>query len=89
MRKKAALFVLCLGVGLLTSVAHSGGTDSNGGHHDRKNGGYHYHNGGRARHSYSSSSDSSSKPKKEKWDFPWGWAAFAGLAGWVWLAKKK
>jgi len=25
--------------------AHSGGTDSRGGHHDRKNGGYHYHHG--------------------------------------------
>lgn len=28
-----------------TLYAHSGGTDSNGGHHDRKNGGYHYHHG--------------------------------------------
>ncbi len=25
--------------------AHSGRTDSRGGHHDRKNGGYHYHHG--------------------------------------------
>lgn len=25
--------------------AHGGRTDSNGGHHDRKNGGYHYHHG--------------------------------------------
>ena len=25
--------------------AHSGGTDSKGGHHDRKNGGYHFHHG--------------------------------------------
>jgi hypothetical protein len=24
-------------------LAHGGGLDSNGGHHDRKNGGYHYH----------------------------------------------
>ncbi len=24
-------------------VAHPGGLDANGGHHDRKNGGYHYH----------------------------------------------
>ncbi len=28
------------------TFAHSGRTDSRGGHHDRKNGGYHYHNGG-------------------------------------------
>ncbi len=28
------------------SFAHSGGLDANGGHHDRKNGGYHYHGGG-------------------------------------------
>ena len=26
-----------------TCFAHSGGLDSSGGHHDRKNGGYHYH----------------------------------------------
>ena len=25
--------------------SHSGGTDRNGGHHDRKNGGYHFHHG--------------------------------------------
>lgn len=32
-------------VSLLTVItyAHSGGLDSNGGHNDRKNGGYHYH----------------------------------------------
>lgn len=29
----------------LNSVAHSGRTDSQGGHHDRQNGGYHYHHG--------------------------------------------
>ncbi len=28
--------------------AHPGGLDSKGGHHDRKNGGYHYHRGGPA-----------------------------------------
>ena len=28
------------------AFGHSGGTDSNGGHHDRKGGGYHYHNSG-------------------------------------------
>lgn len=27
------------------SFAHSGGTDSKGGHHDRIHGGYHYHHG--------------------------------------------
>ena len=29
-------------------MAHSGRTDSQGGHHDRKNGGYHFHHGQRA-----------------------------------------
>ena len=28
---------------------HSGRTDSKGGHHNRKTGGYHYHNGGKSR----------------------------------------
>lgn len=34
---------LCVALGV---VAHPGGLDARGGHHDRKNGGYHYHNGG-------------------------------------------
>jgi hypothetical protein len=29
----------------LSALSHSGRTDSRGGHHDRKNGGYHYHHG--------------------------------------------
>lgn len=36
---------------VITSVllmAHSGGTDGQGGHHDRKNGGYHFHHGKKA-----------------------------------------
>ena len=45
----AALVISCGSV----LLAHSGRTDSSGGHNDRKNGGYHYHNSGR----------SSSKPK--------------------------
>ncbi len=36
---------LCL---LSSAYAHSGRTDAQGGHHDRKNGGYHYHNSGTA-----------------------------------------
>lgn len=37
-------------IGVLTlytnlSFAHSGRTDGQGGHHDRKNGGYHFHHG--------------------------------------------
>lgn len=28
-----------------TALAHGGRTDSQGGHHDRQNGGYHYHHG--------------------------------------------
>lgn len=36
----AALAVLVLGT---SAYAHSGGTDANGCHHDRKHGGYHCH----------------------------------------------
>jgi len=32
--------------------AHGGGTDSHGGHHDRKNGGYHFHHGRSAHQHY-------------------------------------
>ncbi len=42
----------------LMAFAHSGRTDANGGHWDRKNGTYHYHNGGG-----SSSSSSYTAPK--------------------------
>ena len=34
--------------------AHSGRTDSNGGHNNRKTGGYHYHNSGYSSKSYNS-----------------------------------
>jgi hypothetical protein len=39
--------------------AHSGRTDSQGGHHDRKNGGYHYHHG-RGPHQHDNSKSGSS-----------------------------
>lgn len=39
--KKIIAIALLLGAGL--ALAHSGGTDSNGCHHDRKTGGYHCH----------------------------------------------
>jgi len=39
---KYVLMVLALAFSL-TAFAHSGGTDSNGCHHDRKTGGYHCH----------------------------------------------
>lgn len=43
----ALLFVVALpGV----SLAHSGGTDAYGCHHDRKNGGYHCHRSGQVAH---------------------------------------
>lgn len=38
----SALFVTSL-LAATTAWAHSGGTDRNGCHHDRKNGGYHCH----------------------------------------------
>lgn len=42
MKKK--LFTLFILVSLL-AFSHPGRTDASGGHHDRKNGGYHYHHG--------------------------------------------
>lgn len=44
-------FYVCAGLALLAlsystlSIAHPGGLDSQGGHNDRKRGGYHYHRG--------------------------------------------
>jgi hypothetical protein len=43
MRKMFLTFVLI--IFSLPLFAHGGGTDSRGGHHDKKNGGYHYHHG--------------------------------------------
>ncbi|QDV54185.1 YHYH domain-containing protein [Rosistilla oblonga] len=40
--RSALAFVFLIG-GLSTCDAHSGGLDSNGGHRDSKNGGYHFH----------------------------------------------
>ncbi|WP_157530532.1 YHYH domain-containing protein [Hymenobacter norwichensis] len=36
------VFLICSALNL---SAHSGGLDSNGGHHNHKSGGYHYHRG--------------------------------------------
>lgn len=44
-------FILCIFSISFYSMAHGGRTDSQGGHHDRKNGGYHYHHG-RPAHSH-------------------------------------
>ena len=43
--------VLCLSIPV-SSLAHSGRTDSRGGHNDNINGGYHYHCGGYPAHSH-------------------------------------
>ena len=43
-----ALIVILLIAFPLLVLAHSGRTDSNGGHYNRKTGEYHYHNGGPA-----------------------------------------
>ena len=42
-KMKKLLAVLCAALMVGAVFAHSGGTDSNGCHHDRKNGGYHCH----------------------------------------------
>ena len=50
------LLVICL----TNAIAHSGRTDSNGGHWNRKTGTYHYHNGGTSSSGSKSSSNSNS-----------------------------
>lgn len=49
MRKYLTLLILLAFISTVPysfTEAHSGRTDSNGGHYDRKTGEYHYHNGG-------------------------------------------
>ena len=61
------LVVLLVFVGTELS-AHSGRTDSKGGHYNRKTGGYHYHGGGTSSSSSSSSSRTSTvQGDSEKW----------------------
>lgn len=43
MKKIAALLVFALTVASSLAFAHSGGTDRNGCHHDRRTGDYHCH----------------------------------------------
>ncbi len=40
---KKVVFALTVLFGIFAALGHSGRTDANGGHYDRKNGGYHYH----------------------------------------------
>ena len=50
--KRASSYIITIAFLCLTVISgypHSGRTDRNGGHHDRKNGGYHYHNSGTRR----------------------------------------
>lgn len=52
-KRNGIIFLVILGILLvLQVVAHPGGTDSRGGHHDRQNGGYHYHHGYEAHDHY-------------------------------------
>ena len=45
MKKKPLIYIISFLS--LQVTAHSGGTDSSGGHYDRKNGEYHFHHGRR------------------------------------------
>jgi hypothetical protein len=40
---KKSFIAMLLAISCTYAFAHSGGTDSKGCHHDRKNGGYHCH----------------------------------------------
>lgn len=66
--KRVLLFVFVIMVLAfpLTVYAHSGDTDSSGGHYDHENGGYHYHCGGHPAHQHTGGicpyKGSSSKP---------------------------
>lgn len=57
--KKIVVLLLLFLVFVSVSLAHSGRTDANGGHMDKKTGTYHYHNSGKSSSSTSSSSSSS------------------------------
>lgn len=61
MSNKTYLFIFSLAILIIIFQlnAHSGRTDSNGGHYNRKTGVYHYHNSGHSR----TSSYNSYKPK--------------------------
>lgn len=48
------------------TTAHSGRTDSSGGHNNRSTGGYHYHNSGYSTPSYSLPSYSTSSKSKQQ-----------------------
>ncbi len=58
MMKRLCSLLLCAAMlaAPLSALAHSGRTDANGGHYNRKTGEYHYHNGGTNQQSSSSSS---------------------------------
>jgi len=81
--------LLILGLGLsISAFAHSGGTDSQGGHHDRKRGGYHFHHGygphshlnGKCPYKNKSVVATHHDDTKKEKDIPWGAIALAGTA---------
>lgn len=60
MKAGAGLVVVSLAIVLISpslSVAHGGGLDSHGCHHDRKRGGYHCHRGAFAGRSFESQAE--------------------------------
>lgn len=60
MQKKISSLFLCMSILVAVSIktsAHSGGTDSSGGHMDHSNGTYHYHHGYPAHHHYDMDDD--------------------------------
>jgi hypothetical protein len=64
---KRIILLVWLALGLLPTVglSHSGRTDANGGHYNRKTGEYHYHNGGRAAPPRSTVSESLQDPQSQ------------------------
>ncbi len=42
---KVGLAAIAISAAAALALAHGGGIDGQGGHHDRKNGGYHFHQG--------------------------------------------
>ena len=62
------LNIILLLLTFITTVAtaHSGRTDSSGGHNNRSTGGYHYHNSGYSTPSYSLPSYSTSSKSKQQ-----------------------
>ena len=72
------------------SYSHPGGTDSRGGHHDRKRGGYHFHHGNRPHQHPNGACELIRKVEPQPWYQ--GWLVLltivGGIGGFYWFYKR-